>query len=70
MFHTPSELQLLGVYLPPFFLVCVFGLLATLLITQLLNWVGISRFFWHPPLAFVAMWVLSSALIGISLIAP
>jgi hypothetical protein len=70
MFHAPSELQLLGLYLPPFFLVGVLGLLGTLAITQLLNWTGLSRLFWHPPLAFVAMWVLASSLIGILLIAP
>ena len=70
MFQTPSEVQLFGVYLPPFFLVCLFGLLSTLAITQVLNWTGLSGLFWHPPLAFVAMWVLASSLIGMVLIAP
>lgn len=70
MFQTPSEIQLLGIYLPPFFLVCVFGLLCTVVITQILNRTGLSRWFWHPPLAFVAMWVLASSLIGIVIIAP
>ena len=70
MFQTPSESQLLGIYLPPFFLVCVFGLLCTVVITQILNRTGLSRWFWHPPLAFVAMWVLASSLIGLVIIAP
>lgn len=70
MFHAPSEVQLFGLYIPPFFLVCVLGLLITLAITQLLNWTGLGRCFWHPPLALVAIWVLASSLIGILVIAP
>jgi hypothetical protein len=69
MFQTPSEIQMLGIYVPPFFLVCTFGLLLTLAVTQLLNWTGLSRLFWHPPLAFVALWVLASSLIGLLWIA-
>jgi hypothetical protein len=69
MFQTPSEVQILGIYVPPFFLVCLFGLLCTLAITQVLNWTGLSRWFWHPPLAFVAMWVLASSLIGLAMTA-
>ena len=65
MFATPSEIQLFGVYVPPSFLVCLFGLLCALGITQLLNWSGLSRWFWHPPLAFVAVWVLASSVIGL-----
>ncbi len=70
MFQTPSEVQLLGIYLPPFLLVCLFGLLGSMAITQVLNWTGLSRLFWHPPLAFVAMWVLASSVIGLVMIAP
>jgi hypothetical protein len=70
MFQTPSEVQLLGIYLPPFFLVCLFGLLSTVAVTQVLNRTGLSRLFWHPPLAFLAMWVLASSVIGLAIIAP
>jgi hypothetical protein len=70
MFRVPSEVQLLGIYLPPFLLVCLFGLLCTVAITQLLNRTGLSRWFWHPPLAFVAMWVLATSLIGLVMFAP
>ena len=47
--------------LTPLFLICLLGLLGTLAITQVLNWTGLSRLFWHPPLAFVALWVLASS---------
>jgi hypothetical protein len=70
MLRIPSELQLLGVYLPPFFLVCLLGLLCAAATTEVLNRTGFSRLFWHPPLAFVALWVLASSLIGLALIAP
>jgi hypothetical protein len=70
VFQTPSEVQLLGIYLPPFFWVCLLGLLCAVAITQVLNRTGLSRFFWHPPLAFVAMWVLASSLVGLIVIAP
>ena len=70
MFQIPAEMQLLGIYLPPFFLVCMFGLACAVAITQVLNWMGLSRWFWHPPLAFVAIWALASSLIGLAIIAP
>jgi hypothetical protein len=70
MFQTPSEVQMLGIYLPPFFLVCMFGLVFSVAVTQLLNWTGLSRVFWHPPLAFIGLWVLASSLIGLLWIAP
>jgi hypothetical protein len=70
MFQVPSEVQMLGIYLPPFVLVCMFGLAISIAVTQFLNWTGLSRMFWHPPLAFVGLWVLASSLIGLLWIAP
>jgi hypothetical protein len=70
MFEAPAEIQLLGIYLPPLFLVCLLGLIFAVATTQVLNWTGLSRLFWHPPLAFFAVWVLASSLIGLVAIAP
>ena len=67
---TPSEIQILGVYFPPLFLAILSGLLCALGLGWLLNWTGLSRFFWHPPLAFAALWLLSAALVGLIFIAP
>jgi hypothetical protein len=39
-------------------------------VTQILNRSGMNRWFWHPPLAFVAMWVLASSLIGLVMLPP
>ena len=68
--HIPSEIQILGVYFPPLFVAILAGLLCALGLARLLNWTGLSRFFWHPPLAFTALWLLSSALVGLIFIAP
>jgi hypothetical protein len=70
MLQTPSEVEILGIYLPPFLLVCMIGLVFSVAAAQLLNWTGLSRLFWHPPLAFLALWVLASSLVGLVMIAP
>ncbi len=67
---VPSEVQLLGVYFPPLFVAIVAGLLCAMVVTKLLNQTGLSRFFWHPPLANAALWLLATSLIGLLVIAP
>lgn len=68
--ESPAEVQILGVYFPPLFVAVLGGLLGTVLLARLLNFSGLSRFFWHPPLAYAALWLLTSALIGLFIIAP
>ena len=67
---TPSEIQILGVYFPPIFVAILAGFLCAIGLARLLNWMGLSRIFWHPPLAFAALWLLSAALVGLIFIAP
>ena len=66
----PSEVQILGVYFPPLFVSIVAGLLCAMVVAKLLNLTRISRFFWHPPLANAALWLLATALICHFIIAP
>jgi hypothetical protein len=66
----PAEIQILGVYFPPIFVAILAGLLCAIGLARLLNWTGLSRFFWHPPLAFAALWLLSVALIDLIFIVP
>jgi hypothetical protein len=68
--RTPSEVSLVWVYFPPFLLAVVLGYLCAFCITRLLNGTGWSRFFWHPGLAFVAFWVLSTSIIGLGFLPP
>ncbi len=67
---VPSEVQILGMYFPPLFVAIVAGLVCAIVVAKLLNLTGLSRFFWHPPLAFAALWLLATALIGLMIIAP
>ena len=67
---VPSEVQFLDVYLPPLFVAIVAGLLCAMVFAKLLNATRISRFFWHPPLAYAALWLLATALIGLFIITP
>jgi hypothetical protein len=67
---VPSEVQILGVYFPPLFVAIVAGLVCARVFAKLLNLTHISRFFWHPPLASAALWLLATALIALFIIAP
>jgi hypothetical protein len=67
---VPAEVQILDVYFTPLFVAILAGLLCTIAITRLLNLTGLSRFFWHPPLANAALWLLATALIGFFIITP
>ena len=67
---APSEIQILGLYFPPLFVAIVAGLVCATLVARLLNQSGLSRFFWHPPLANAALWLLATALIGGFIITP
>jgi hypothetical protein len=46
------------------------GLLLAWLVAHVLNRTGLSRFFWHPPLAFLGLVVLMSSLVGILVLPP
>jgi hypothetical protein len=67
---VPSEVQFLGVYFPPLFVAIVAGLVCAIAVARLLNLTGLSRFFWHPPLAHASLWLLATALFGLFVIAP
>jgi hypothetical protein len=68
--QMPSEVSFEWVYFPPFFFTMLLGFVFALGVAKLLNITGISRFFWHPGLAFVSLWVLMTSLIGLTLISP
>ncbi len=63
-------MQTLGVELPPLFAAIVAGLPCPLVLARVLNYTGLSRYFWHPSLALFSLWLLSPALIGLIFIAP
>ena len=70
MLQIPAEIEILGVFIPPFFVVCALGLFIAVTFASFLNVTGLSRLFWHPPLAFMAIWILASSLVGLTIISP
>ena len=68
--HTPSEVMILGVYFPPLFVAIVAGLVCAIAAARQLNRSRLSRFFWHPPLAYAALWLLATSLVSLFIITP
>lgn len=68
--RIPSEVSFGWVYFPPFFFTLLAGFVAALGIAKAMNAVGLSRFFWHPGLVFVALWALMTSIIGLTFIPP
>lgn len=64
----PSEVAIGGVYFPPLLLAAIVGALGAVLTANLLNRFRLSRFFAYPPLVFLALSVIYTVLIGLSLI--
>ena len=68
MQYIPSEISIYGVYLPPYLLAGILGVLAAVATALLLNRYRISRFFFNPPLVFLALAIIYGGLISIFLI--
>ena len=64
----PSEVAIAGVYFPPLLLASILGTLAAAFIARALNYFGLSRYVWHPPLFFVALAIICTGLVGVFLI--
>ncbi len=60
----PSEFALGGVYLPPLLVAGCLGVLLAYWTAALLNRYRLSRYFFYPPLVFVALSIIYSVLIG------
>jgi hypothetical protein len=64
MHLVPSEFAIGGVYMPPMLVAAVIGMTAAVLTARWLNRRKLSRFFFYPPLVFVALTVIYTVLIG------
>ena len=69
MSHMPHEFAIGGVFMPPLLVAGFFGVLAAALTAMLLNRYRLSRYFFYPPLVFVALAIIYTVLIG-TLIIP
>ena len=68
MYLVPSEFAIGGVYFPPLLIASILGVAVTMLTAALLNRYRLSRFFFYPPLVFLALAVIYSGLISIFII--
>lgn len=64
MFPLPSEFSIGGIYLPPILVSSFLGLVAARLTTRWLARRRLGRYVAHPPLAFLAMTVIYTVVIG------
>ena len=60
----PSEFAIGGVYFPPLLIASIIGVLAAAMVAGLLNRYRLSRFFFYPPLVFIALAVIFTGLVG------
>jgi len=60
----PSEFAIGGVYLPPLLVAGCLGVLLAYVTSVLLNRYRLSRYFFYPPLVFLALSFIYSILIG------
>ncbi|MDX2350422.1 MAG: DUF1656 domain-containing protein [Porticoccus sp.] len=64
MLEMPREFFIGSVYLPPLLIVSILGILAASVTARLLNGYGLSRFFFYPPLAYVAIAIIYIGFFG------
>jgi hypothetical protein len=60
----PHEIAISGVYMPPLLIASLLGVIAAVITARQLNHYRLSRYFFYPPLVFVAMTVIYTVLIG------
>ena len=63
MERIPSEFAIGGVYMPPMLVAAILGTALAVLTARLLNRYRLSRYFFYPPLVFVAMAAIYTVLI-------
>ena len=60
----PHEIAIGEVFMPPLLVAGLLGLLAAAVTANLLNRYQLSRFFFSPPLVFLALLIIYTVLIG------
>ena len=60
----PHEFAIGGVYMPPLLIAAIFGTIAAVVTARLLNRYRLSRYFFYPPLVFVALAIIYTVFTG------
>jgi len=66
--NVPIEFNIGGVYMPPLLIASVMGVLTAMVVARLLNSYRLSKYFFYPPLVFVALSLIFTAIYGMWLI--
>ncbi len=66
--NVPSEFAIGGVYMPPLLVIAILGMIAAGVTARLFNRFRLSKYFFYPPLVFVALAVIFTVLFGTVLI--
>jgi len=64
MQNIPSEFAIGGVFMPPLLVAALLGTLAAVVTARLLNRYRLSKYFFYPPLAFFALMIIYTVVIG------
>jgi len=60
----PHEFAIGEVYMPPLLVAAFLGIVAAFVTAHLLNRYRLSRYFFYPPLVFIALTVIYTIFIG------
>ncbi len=69
MSSMPHEFAIGGVFMPPLLVAGFLGTIAAVLTARLFNRYRLSKYFFYPPLVFLALAIIYTVLIG-TLIIP
>lgn len=64
MFPVPSEFAISGVYMPPLLVASALAIIAVWGTAMILSRYRLSRFFSHPPVAFLSIFLIYIVLFG------
>ena len=64
MNRIPHEISIGGVYMSSLLVAGALGILATVITVKLLNRYRLSKYFFYPPLVFLALMVFYTILFG------
>jgi len=64
MTYIPHEFSIGEVYMPPLLVAAFLGLIAAMLTARLLNRYRLTRYFFYPPIVFIALTIIYAVLIG------
>ena len=60
----PHEFAIAEVYMPPLLVATFLGLIAAMVTVRMLNRYRLTRYFFYPPLVFLALVVIYTCIIG------